>query len=606
MCFRSRLCVVAGVAIAATSLIVGLRPAATRVVADEPKAAPLAPTAEAGAVGKGDHFMFGNSPERNFINLNPVSLSHEFPKSPDDDKVRVLGNRVKWKEHLGSRAYGGPTIAGGKVFVGTNNDNPRNKRDRGKPTDDNPDGPPLDKGILMCFAETDGKFLWQMVHDKLDSGQVNDWPHEGLCSTPIYDGGRIYYCSNRCEVICLNAHKVEGQNDGFQGEKYKTPTDADVIWTYDMMDQIKVFPHNMTCCSPLIVGDLLFVITANGVDENHINIPAPEAPSFICLSKKSGKLIWKSNLPGRAIMHGQWSNPTYAVIKDKPQVIFPGGDGYIYGLEPETGNMIWKFDGNPKTAKYELGAKGTKSDYIGTPVVYKEKIYIGTGQDPEHLEGVGHFWCIDPAGKQGDISFELVTDNSKFPPATKPNPNSGVVWHYGGNDTRPYSKRDNIFSRTMSTACIVDDVVYIAELAGYVQALDAKTGKKYWQWDTKSNIWGSCYYVDGKVLLANEDGDLYFFKHDKNPEVLDEIAVGSPAGVEAEKKAKAAGKDDSDARKAGRDAYDEAVAGVREKVKAKYLLQQVEVGAAIRSTPAMANGVLYVMTEKELYAINPK
>ena len=69
----------------------------------------------------------------------------------------------------------------------------------------------------------------------------------------------------------------------------------------------------------------------------------------------------------------------------------------------------------------------------------------------------------------------------------------------------------------MSTACIVDDVVYMAELAGYVQCLDAKTGKKYWQWDTKSNIWGSCYYVDGKVLVANEDGDLYIFKHEKAP-----------------------------------------------------------------------------------------
>src|SRR4051812_1647789 len=151
MCFRSRLCVVAGIAIAATGLAIALRPSPARVVADEPKAAPVAPTAETGMVGKGDHYMFGNSPERNFINLNPVSLSHEFPKSPDDDKVHVLGNRVKWKEQLGSRAYGGPTIAGGKVFVGTNNDNPRNKRDRGKPTDDSPDGPPLDKANLMCF-----------------------------------------------------------------------------------------------------------------------------------------------------------------------------------------------------------------------------------------------------------------------------------------------------------------------------------------------------------------------------------------------------------------------------------------------------------------------
>jgi outer membrane protein assembly factor BamB len=598
--------VVAGLAAGAVGLVAVLSPNPPRVLAgDEPKAG-SAPAAPADAAN-GDHVMFGNTPDRNFVNLRPVTLSAEFPKSPDDDKVHVLGNRVKWKAQLGSRAYGGPVVAGGHVYCGTNNENPRNKRDRGKPTDDNPEGPPLDKGILMCFGEKNGDFLWQMVHDKLPSGQVHDWPREGLCSTPVVDGNRLYYASNRCEVVCLDANGfLDGKNDGFQREVHQDKTDGDVIWSYSMMDQLNVFPHNMTDCSPLIVGDLLFVVTANGVDENHINIPAPEAPSFICLSKQSGKLIWKSNLPGRNIMHGQWSNPSYAVIGGKPTVIFPGGDGWLYGLEPETGNVIWKFDANPKDATYELGGKGTKSDFIGSAVVYKGKVYIGTGQDPEHLEGVGHFWCIDPAGKTGDISPVLVADATKSPPTTKPNPNSGLVWHYGGNETRPYAKRDYVFSRTMSTACIVDDVVYIAELAGYVQCLDANTGKKFWQWDTKSNIWGSCYYVDGKVLVANEDGDMYIFKHEKTPQVLDEVAVGSAAAVEAEKKAKAAGKADADVRKAARDAYDEAVAKVREQVQSKYLLQKVEVGTPIRSTPVVANGTLFVMTENAIYAVNPK
>ena len=84
------------------------------------------------------------------------------------------------------------------------------------------------------------------------------------------------------------------------------------------------------------------------------------------------------------------------------------------------------------------------------------------------------------------------------------------------------------------------------------------------------------------------------------------MAAGSAAAVEAEKKAKAANKPDADVRKAARDAYDEAVAKVREQVQAKYLLQKVEVGAAIRSTPVVANGVLFVMTENALYAVNPK
>ena len=83
-----------------------------------------------------------------------------------------------WKADLGSRSYGGPVVSGGKVYVGTNNENPRNKRD----TKPDPCMPgkmiPIDRGVLMCFDEKTGKFLWQAVHPKLPSGQVNDWPED--------------------------------------------------------------------------------------------------------------------------------------------------------------------------------------------------------------------------------------------------------------------------------------------------------------------------------------------------------------------------------------------------------------------------------------------
>ena len=96
-----------------------------------------------------------------------------------------------------------------------------------------------------------------------------------------------------------------------------------------------------------------------------------------------------------------------AVDGKVPQVIFPGGDGWIYAFTPDKGELIWKFDANPKTAVYELGGAGTQSDFIATPVIYDNKIYIGTGQDPEHFTGIAHFYCIDPAGKTGDISPEV-------------------------------------------------------------------------------------------------------------------------------------------------------------------------------------------------------
>src|SRR5262245_23390327 len=84
--------------------------------------------------GPSDHTMFGGTTSRNMVNLVDKNV-------PDKLDAQL------WKAPLGSRAYGGPIISQGKIFVGTNNELPRNKRDFDKA------GDPIDKGILMCFDE---------------------------------------------------------------------------------------------------------------------------------------------------------------------------------------------------------------------------------------------------------------------------------------------------------------------------------------------------------------------------------------------------------------------------------------------------------------------
>jgi outer membrane protein assembly factor BamB len=566
---------IASVGVVASAMTVAATSDTPRLTASTAAPAPQAAGTAAAAMA-----MFGGDTTRNMANL----IDKNIPEKPEPN-----GPTQHWQADLGSRAYGGPTIFGGRVLVGTNNDKPRNPRDVIKNADG--DDEPIDRGVLMCFDEHNGKFLWQAVHKKLESGQVNDWPREGVCSTPTIEGDRVYYVSNRCTVVCANLHGTaqgrKGKPLGYTDDKtkqmviYDTPTDADILWEYDMMKEIAVFPHNMSAGCPLIVGDYLYTITANGVDEGHINIPSPDAPSMICLNKHTGKLVWRNNDPGKNIMHGQWSNPLYAEFGGVKQIVFACGDGWIYSVKPETGDVIWKFDGNPKNTKYELGGTGTRSDYIGTPVLYDNKLYIGTGQDPEHFTGIAYFYCIDPAGKTGDISPELGPWGK---PGTK-NPNSAVVWQYGGTDTRKVSQRDFVFGRTMSTACIVDGLVYISELQGFLHVLDAKTGKKYWMFDTQGAIWGSPYYVDGKVYLATESGELFVFKHDKTPKVLDELAIVDAVN-------------DKDLRAKSK--------VIRAEVEKSYLLHKIEFDAPIRSSITVANGTLYVMTEKGLWAFKNK
>jgi len=514
--------------------------------------------------------LFGGGLSRNMVNVHDRNI-------PDDFSVEEGSPLLKWKVDLGSKSYGGPTIAGGKIIVGTNNDRPRNPRDREKPTEEGETGKALDKGLMMCFDEKTGQFLWQAVHDKLPSGLVNDWPHEGICSSALIEGDRVYYVSNQCRVVCVDLEGFANGNQGMVDEKYKDKTDADFIWEMDMMKDLGVFPHNLAVCSPLIVGDIIFIITANGVDAEHLNIPAPDAPSFIALDKKTGKLLWKDASPGRAIMHGQWSNPVYAVIKGVPQVIFPGGDGILYAFKPDSGKLLWQFHCNPLDAKYELGGRGTKSDFIATPVIYNDLIYIGTGQDPEHLDGIGHLWCID-SSKATETNTDLTPKDQSFDPKSPKNKDSGLVWHFGGKEERKDAKREFVFGRTMSTCAIIDDILYVAELNGFFFCLNAKTGEKYYHFDLKSGVWGSPYFVDGKVYIGNESGDLFIFRHDKAPVKMDE----------------------EDAK----DAKDRKA--IKKKVTDTYLIKQIAIDEPLRSTPVVNNGVLYLMSERSLFAVAKK
>ena len=105
-----------------------------------------------------------------------------------------------------------------------------------------------------------------------------------------------------------------------------------------MMDELDTSQHNMCSCSVTSYGDLLFVNTSNGLDESHINLPAPDAPSFICMDKNTGEVYWTDSSPGNNILHGQWSSPAVGELGGVPQVLFAGGDGILYSFRADKGS----------------------------------------------------------------------------------------------------------------------------------------------------------------------------------------------------------------------------------------------------------------------------
>jgi outer membrane protein assembly factor BamB len=401
---------------------------------------------------------------------------------------------VRWVALLGSQSYGNPIAAGGRVYVGTNNDVPRDPRFQG------------DRSALYCLDAGSGALLWQLNVPKLGTVQVSDWEFVGLCSSPAVEGDRLWVLTNRGELACLDVDGLADGNDGpFQDEgRYLAgpgnepmelaATDADILWLFDMIAECGVRPHNITSSSPCLVGDRVWVATSNGVDVDHAGTPAPDAPSLIVVDKDTGALVGvEASGLGRRILHASWTSPAYLRTDSLELAVFGGPDGWIYAFEPdpvpgEDGVAVleeaWRCDANKP--EYRVDEEGNPrryatregpSEVVATPIVWDGKVYAAIGQDPDHGSGVGRLVCIDPSG-EGDVS------------------RTHVLWDY-----------DRIH-RSLSTPAVWEGLLFTADLSGFVYCLDARTGEEHWVHDTMAHIWGSPLVADGKVYIGNEDGFL--------------------------------------------------------------------------------------------------
>lgn len=116
---------------------------------------------------------------------------------------------------------------------------------------------------------------------------------------------------------------------------------------------------------------------------------------------------------------------------------------------------------------------------------------------------------------------------------------SALVWSYPE------------ISDCLATVSIVDGLVYLADNAGRVHCLDAQTGGRYWLHEAGGNVWGSTLVADGKVYLGTNRLTFWILAAGKQLEVIDRLRLRDP----------------------------------------------------VFTTPVAANGVLYVATNRHLYAI---
>ncbi len=227
------------------------------------------------------------------------------------------------------------------------------------------------------------------------------------------------------------------------------------------------------------------------------------------------------------------------MVNGRPIVVFGGGDGFCYGFDAAPGPIgddgvatlteLWRCNCNPPDHETKdgkpipYGQPNGPCEVIATPVILDGRVYAAVGQEPEQGDGAGCLNCID-AAKAGDIST------------------TGILW------------RNEKIGRTLSSASILDGLLYLPDFAGVIHCLDVQTGNEIWAQDTEAHVWGSALVADGKVYAGNENG------------LLTILAAG----------------------------------------REKKILASLDFKDAIDSTPVAANQTLYVGTLTHLYALTAK
>lgn len=409
--------------------------------------------------------------------------------------------KLVWRAKIGSSA-GGVALAGERVLVGSAfyREDPKTHKYL------------EDGGAMMCFNSQTGEFLWQSAHPRLPK-RVNDMVGF-VNSRPWVEGKRAWYVSNRGELICVDVEGFrDGKNDGpFTAEELTGPTDADYIWKLDMVRELGVFKRDAgdawsAICSPVVLGNLVFCVTGEGC---RVFAKPGSAPSFLAVNKETGKVVWSSQAPGQAIIYSQWSSPVIARVHAKSQVVFPGGDGWLYGFEPTTGELIWKVNCNDPALRDWRADEGGPRDwrygemkhfFVGTPTVHQDTLYVGLNHDFEGPQTNAPLYAIS-LGHKGDATAKAVR------------------WKFQHPD----------FGSTYCSPAVADGIVYVLGHRAVLFALDDNNGNVIWHCRLANDArgYGSPILAGGKVLVGTDDGELVILSAGREKKCLGRFDLPAP------------------------------------------------------------------------------
>jgi outer membrane protein assembly factor BamB len=356
------------------------------------------------------------------------------------------------------------------------------------------DGTSQESGLLKQWPADGPKLLWQ----------VNDIG-DGY-STPAVVGTRIYLMSNR----------------GMENEFVRalSTQDGTPVWTTrvgNVGNPDQNPPYAKARSTPTVDRDFIYALGSDG--------------DLACLETRSGKIRWQKSIRKEfGGQPGEWAYAESPLVDGDVVVVTPGGaQATIVALNKKTGAVIWKSEvpgGDPAGYASVIAVQG------GGRKQYVQLLSKGiVGVDAE----TGQFLWRDKEAAKGPAQYftPVARDAYVYCGAVGV---GGVLVHLKPDGVGVVAEQV-YFTRGLANgvggAVLVGDHLYGAEPGQQLLAVEFTTGKV--KWKAENFGWSSLAYADGHLYLHNQNGD--FVLVEATPEAFREKGRLTPPNQPQHKKA---------------------------------------------------------------------